>query len=401
MDRTPSRVSGGAPPGEFAPSAAAVKEGFRRTFGGKPVVFRAPGRVNLIGEHTDYNEGFVMPVALPLATWAAIGLRPDPKVHVYSENFGEGREFSLTGIEAQPTGHWSDYVRGVAAVLQREGHALHGANLYVAGDVPLAAGLSSSASLEVACAFGFLSLAGAELDRRKIAKACQMAEHEYVGTQCGIMDQAVACFGREGHALLLDCRSVQHELLPLPPDVKLVICNSQVRRELASGEYNQRRAQCEAGVLSLRAHLPGISALRDVPLEELERHRSALTEVVYRRCRHVCSENQRVRDAARCLQSGDLSGFGRLMGESHRSLRDDYEVSCRELDLLVEIARGTDGVSGARMTGGGFGGCTVNLVRASAVPGFEQTMRREYERATGRIVDIYVCSAAEGAGPAE
>ncbi len=370
-------------------------------FGGEPVVFRAPGRVNLIGEHTDYNDGYVMPVALQYATWAAIGPGADGTVRVYSENFSESREFSLTGVEAQPTGHWSDYVLGVAAVLQRSGHTLRGANLYVAGDVPLGAGLSSSAALEVACAFAFLGLAGAELDRPKIAKACQEAEHEYVGTKCGIMDQFTACFGREGHALFLDCRSLQLDLFPLPRDAKLVICNSLVKHELANSEYNQRRAQCETAVRLLRKCLPGISALRDVSLEELEQCRSALTDVVYRRCRHVCSENLRVQDAARCLHSGDLLRFGRLMGESHRSLRDDYGVSCRELDTLVEIAGRIDGVLGARLTGGGFGGCTVNLVRSSAVPEFKKTVCREYERATGLTPPIYVCAAAAGAGPAE
>ena len=382
-------------------SAGSVGDGYRRRFGGEPLVFRAPGRVNLIGEHTDYNDGFVMPAALQFATWTAIGPRPDTSVHVYSENFGEGRVFSLARIAAQPTGHWSDYVRGVATVLQQDGQSLRGANLYIAGDVPLGSGLSSSASLEVACALAFLGLAGAVVDRLKIARACQKAEHEYAGMKCGIMDQFVACFARKNHALLLDCRSLRHELLPLEQDARLVICNSLVRHELASSEYNQRRMQCEAGVNALRAHLHNISALRDVSLEELERHRTALTDTVYRRCRHVCSEDARVLEAARCLQSGDLIRFGKLMGESHRSLRDDYEVSCRELDILVEIADGIDGVLGARMTGGGFGGSTVNLVRSPAVTEFEKIVRREYERATGRIPPIYVCSAAEGAGPAE
>ncbi len=390
-----------APSGESAISGKSVKEGFRRTFGGEPLVFRAPGRVNLIGEHTDYNEGFVMPVALQLATWAAIGPRTDSSVHVYSENFGEGREFSLLAIEPRPTGHWSDYVRGVAAVLQHDGHLLRGANLYLAGDVPIGAGLSSSASLELACAFAFLGLAGADFDRGEIAKACQRAEHQYAGTKCGIMDQFVGCFGRDGHALRLDCRSLQFDFFPLPQDARLVICDSRVKHELAGGEYNQRRAQCETGVQVLREHLPGISALRDVSMTELERCRSALTDTVYRRCRHVCSENERVHEAAKSLQAGDLFRLGRLMGESHRSLRDDYEVSCRELDFLVEIAAGIAGVFGARLTGGGFGGCTVNLVRSSAVPEFKKTIREGYEQATGRMPAVYVCSAGNGAGPAE
>jgi len=401
LDATQTIPSANTFAGELTPSAKSVSDGFRRVFGGEPLVFRAPGRVNLIGEHTDYNDGFVVPAALQFATWAAIGPRPDASVHAYSENFGEGRVSPLAGIAAAPTGHWSDYVRGVAAVLQRGGQSLRGANLYIAGDVPLGSGLSSSASLEVACAYAFLALANVQLDRREIARACQTAEHEYAGMKCGIMDQFIACFARRDHALLLDCRSLQYELLPLDRDVRLVICNSLVKHELANSEYNQRRMQCEAGVHALRAHLHDISALRDVSLEQLERHRSALTDTVYRRCRHVCSENERVQEAAGCLRSGNLARFGKLMGESHRSLRDDYEVSCRELDLLVEIANGIDGVLGARMTGGGFGGSTVSLVRSSAVPEFEKIVRREYERATGRTPPIYVCSAAEGAGPAE
>jgi galactokinase len=401
MEEPHTPLPGNSPPGASTPSAESLKEGFRRKFGGEPLVFRAPGRVNLIGEHTDYNDGFVMPVALQFATWAAIGPRSDQAVHVYSENFGEDRQFFLQDIKAQPSKHWSDYVRGVAAVLQGKDRALRGANLYIAGDVPLGSGLSSSASLEVACAFAFLGLAGDEFDRLKIAKACQMAEHVYAGMKCGIMDQFAACFARAGHALLLDCRSLESQLLPLQQDAKIVICNSLQTHHLASSEYNQRRKQCEAGVQALQAHLPGISALRDVSIEDLERHRSVLTDVVYRRCRHVCSENRRVQDAARCLESGNLDGFGELMGESHHSLRDDYQVSCRELDILVEIASGIEGVLGARMTGGGFGGSTVNLVRSSAVPEFEKVVRREYERATGRIPPIHVCSAAEGAGPAD
>ena len=366
-------------------------------FGSPMRIFRAPGRVNLIGEHTDYNEGFVMPAALEFYTYVAIGPRNDRQLHIYSLDFQERREFDLDRMAPGPSGDWSDYVRGVAAVLDTAGHRIPGANLVIKGEVPIGAGLSSSAAIEVSSALGFLANSEIELDGAEIARLCQQAEHEYAGMKCGIMDQFISCFGQANHALLLDCRGLEYQLLKIGEQVRIMICNTGVKHAHASGEYNRRRADCEAGVRYLQEHLPGIHALRDVTLEELDRYRGSLPEVTFRRCRHVITENDRVLAAAKALQSADLSEFGQLMVESHRSLSDDYEVSCPELDIMVRIAQNLRGVFGSRMTGGGFGGCTVNLVSADAVEEFDTTIAREYQAATGLQPDIYICTAADGA----
>lgn len=375
-----------------------LTERFVRLYGTRPTIFRAPGRVNLIGEHTDYNDGFVMPAAIDLYTWVAASARNDRIVQVQSNQFAETVDLSLDALAGPPRKHWSDFIRGVAATIEAAGHGLRGANLVIDGHVPIGAGLSSSASLEVSAALALLWAASLELPPLEVVNICQRAEHEYAGTRCGIMDQFIATFGRSGHALMLDCRSLEHKLLPIPNDVRLVMCNSMVKHELAAGEYNRRRADCESGVRTLGQHLPNVLALRDVTLADLDRYRNELPELVYRRCRHVIRENQRVLAASDALQRGDQMRFGKLMYESHASLRDDYEVSCRELDLLVELASTCEGVYGARMTGGGFGGCTVNLVRSDAVGRFENRIADAYAKATGKTPDIFVCSAAQGAG---
>ncbi len=370
---------------------------FQEMFDSIPRIFRAPGRVNVIGEHTDYNEGFVMPVALEFYTWVAAAKREDRVIEAYSDHFDEKIRLSLDELVGPPRKHWSDFVRGVAAVLQNTGYKLAGANLVIQGEVPLGAGLSSSASLEVATALALSSLSGIDVPRMELVKLCQRAEHEFIGTRCGIMDQFVAVHGAAGQALMLDCRSLAYQLLPLPNDVRLVVCNSMVKHELASGEYNRRRADCEQGVKLLQPRLPGIRALRDVSVADLEGCEPVLPATVYRRCRHVVGEIQRVVEAAKALQSGEVDRFGRLMYESHASLRDDYEVSCRELDLLVELASSSPGVYGARMTGGGFGGCTVNLLRADACDSFKENMSRAYREATGIVPEIYICEPGQGA----
>jgi galactokinase len=378
--------------------AHALAAQFQNLYGERPRIFRAPGRVNLIGEHTDYNDGYVMPAAIEFYTWVGAARRRDRCLHVHSEHFAETVELSLDALAGPPRKRWADYVRGVAAVLQAAGYPLVGANLAIHGQVPLGAGLSSSASLEVAVALALASVAEVALPPLEMAKLCQRAEHEYAGTRCGIMDQFIATFGRAGHALMLDCRSLRYESLPIPVDVRLVICNTMVRHELAAGEYNLRRADCEAGVRMLQPSMPAIGALRDVTSADLERHKDVLPQQVYRRCRHVVTENQRVLAASKALQAGDSAGLGRLMYESHASLRDDYEVSCRELDLLVGLASKCEGTYGGRMTGGGFGGCTINLVRADAVIPFQARVTEGYTKATGRFPAVYVCSAAQGAG---
>jgi galactokinase len=383
-------------------SVALVTNSFKAKFGATPSgIFRAPGRVNLIGEHTDYNDGFVMPVALEFCTYAAIGPRDDGKLRVYSENLNELRTFDLADLPGAPTAHWSDYVLGVAAVLQERTCPLRGANLVIRGEVPIGSGLSSSAALEVATALAMLATSGIEMDLLDVAKCCQQAENEYTGARCGIMDQFVACFGRSGHALMLDCRTLKPQLLPIKPGISIVICNSKVRHELATGEYNARRVDCEESVRRLRRFKPEINALRDVSEAELDMYRGSLSDVAFRRCLHVITENFRVRAGAQMLEVGDITGFGDLMYESHRSLRDLYEVSCRELDILVDLAEGIDGVYGARMTGGGFGGCTVNLLKDEAVAEFKARITAAYEQTVGVEPDIYVCAAGDGAGAME
>jgi len=388
--------------------ARAVGQKFVQLFGESPRIYQAPGRVNLIGEHTDYNDGFVMPAAIGFYTRASIAPRHDRRLVIHSENYSEQVEFDLDHLPATRAGHWSDYVIGVVKMLLRSGKKLGGANLLVDGDVPQGAGLSSSASIEVAVCYALLDLAGQasdrteidqnKVDRTKLALLCQQAENEFVGAPCGIMDQFIASHGERGKALLLDCRSLKYQRLPLPNDAALAICNTMVKHSIAKGEYNQRRAECEAGVRALSKHLPHARALRDVTPEDLEAYGHELPNTVMRRCRHVIGENARVLQAAAALERGDLQAFGNLMRQSHRSLRDDFEVSCSELDLMVELAEQAEGVYGTRMTGGGFGGCTIALVEAACVEAFKRTVHEGYERSTGCKPEIYICSAADGVG---
>ena len=353
--------------------------------------------MNLIGEHTDYNDGFVLPAAIGFCCWVAAARRSDRKLVIHSENFNETVEASLDSLAPPSKKHWANYPLGVAWALEKSGKRVSGANLFIAGEVPLGAGLSSSAAVEVAVGFALLNQSGYDIERTELAKLCQRAENEFVGARVGIMDQFVSCHGRAGHALLLDCRSLEFELVKIPADVQLVICNTMVKHEIDSGEYNARRAECEEGVRKLRSVLPGIRALRDATIAQLEEHRGLLDQKVYSRCRHVITENDRVTKAVEAFRHGDLQALGPLMRDSHRSLRDDYQVSCRELDLMTEIAVAQPGVIGARMTGGGFGGCTVNLVEAPAADEFKRQVSAQYFEKTGKRPEIYVSSASEGA----
>jgi len=375
-------------------------------FAAAPRFFQAPGRINLIGEHTDYNAGYVMPAAIPFYTTVAIAPRTDGRLRVRSTNFGETLESELSDLDVavpprRHNTHWIDYVHGVAQSLRRYGIALRGVDLLIHGEVPIGSGLSSSAALEVAVALALSTQVGHVIERVTLAQLCQRAENDYVGMRCGIMDQYASACGRAGHALWIDCRSLEHQLLPLDQGkaatVRLVICNTMVRHKHAGGEYNRRREECEQGVRSMARQVHGITALRDVSLQVLRAHEVGLDPLIYRRCRHVVTENERVRAAAAALGAADLVRFGELMRDSHRSLRDDYEVSCDELDLMVRLAEQIDGVYGARMTGGGFGGCTVNLVRADAVHQFTTRIAENYSMATGLDPGIYVCETADGA----
>jgi galactokinase len=384
-------------------SAPALARNFRSMFGSDPRLYRAPGRVNLIGEHTDYNDGFVLPVAIGFYCWAAIAPRKDRKLVIRSEQFEATAELELDAAPAEtaPLRSWSDYPVGVVQQLRQASVPLHGANLLVHGDVPIGAGLSSSAAIEVATALALADQSGQPIDRGVLARLCQNAENQFVGTQSGIMDQFISLHGQRGHALLLDCRSLQFELLPVPESIRLVICDTGVKHQHAGGEYNRRRAECEEAVQSLSKALPGIRALRDVTVAQLRQNRALLSDVAYRRALHVVSENARVLESSEALRSGDLPRFGKFMAESHRSLRDLYEVSCPELDLMVEIANSRPGLFGARMTGGGFGGSTINLVEAGQAETFAKKIAAGYERATGISAQTYVCVPADGAAAVE
>jgi galactokinase len=370
---------------------------FRARFGSDAQVYRAPGRVNLIGEHTDYNGGFVLPAAIDFYCWVAAAPRNDRRLIIHSENFGQDAEASLDSLTPQGNKQWSNYPFGVAWAIEGAGKRLRGANLLIDGDVPLGSGLSSSAAIEVAVGLALLQQSGVDVDRTELARLCQKAENEFVGARVGIMDQFVACHGRAFHALLLDCRSLEYTFVKLPPGIQLVICNTMVKHEIASGEYNHRRAECEEGVRKLRAVLPEIWALRDVTLEQLAKHRGLLDSKVFSRCCHVVTENARVQLAVAAFERGDIKALGPLMRDSHQSLRDDYKVSCEELDVMVEIASAQPGVAGARMTGGGFGGCTINLVETGAVDTFKENVARQYRARTGLAPEIFVSLAADGA----
>ena len=361
-------------------------------------VFRAPGRVNLIGEHTDYNDGFVLPAAIGFYAHVAVSPRSDNKLVLQSTEFTQRFEFSLSSLPTHKLGGWCDYILGVAGQLASAGIVFGGADLVVHGEVPVGSGLSSSAALEVSAALAILSLSGQSLPLKEIARLCQRAENQFVGARVGIMDQFVSCHGRAGNAVLLDCRSLDYDLVPIPDEVKFVICNTMVKHELSGGEYNVRRAQCEEGVRLLAESNPAVRALRDVTFEELQKHRAEMSDVVYRRCLHVIKENERVLETRKFFQRRDLTGVGKLMVESHGSLRDLYEVSCRELDAMVHAAEGLPGWIGGRMTGGGFGGCTVNLVERGQADAFASRIADRYKEEVGIVPDVYVCSAADGAG---
>jgi len=375
-----------------------LREQFIELYKSEPLLVQAPGRVNLIGEHTDYNEGFVFPAAIEFQTQVGIATRKDRRLAFYSENYGERLEFDLDHLPDSKSGIWGDYVVGVIRLLQEQFGDLPGLNMLVRGDVPQGAGLSSSASFEVAVCKAVLGATDKDLDGTAIALLCQRAENEFVGARCGIMDQFISVHGKKDHALRLDCRTLEYRQLPIPPNIRLVICNTMVQHSHAGGEYNSRRSECERAAHFFAERREGVNSLRDVTLDDLRKLGAQLQEPIRKRCRHILTENLRVLQAAEALEAKDLNLFGRLMLASHASLRDDFEVSCEELDLMVRLAEKKPGVFGARMTGGGFGGCTINLVLENCVLAFKTSIAREYQSETGRVPAIYVSSAAEGAG---
>jgi galactokinase len=360
---------------------------------GAPAAFiaRGPGRVNLIGDHTDYNDGFVLPMAIDRAVWIALRPRRDGQVVVYSVDFGETREFD-SADEARRDDGWVEYIRGVAWALGQSGRPVCGWDGVTMGDVPVGAGLSSSAALELAAARAFAASCSATWEPAEMALLAQRAENEWVGVNCGIMDQLISATGEAGHAMLIDCRSLETRAVPLPRGATVVILDTATRRGLVGTAYNERRSQCEAA-----AAVFGVPALRDVDLATFERRGPELNSVTRRRARHVITENARVLDAAEALTAGDVHTVGRLMTASHESLRDDFEVSRDELDIMADLASALPGCYGARMTGAGFGGCAVALVDGALASAFSCDVAQEYERATGLRPAIYVCTAAQGA----
>ncbi len=362
-------------------------------------LFRAPGRVNLIGEHTDYTGGFVMPAAIAYDTRVRAAPRDHGHVRVTSADFEGTRVFDLAAIPSGPTHDWSDHVRGMLLELQRSGVTVRGADLAIESNVPIGAGLSSSASVMIAVGYAALALAGETRTGVALAQIAQRAENLHAGAQTGIMDPFVSANAIAKHALLIDTRALTFEYVPLPLGATVVICNTLVKHDHSTSGYNSRRAECAAGTAILAARFAGIVALRDATLGHLETVRAEMPDAVYRRCRHVISENGRTLSAATALGANDLAGFGRLMDASHASLRDDFEVSCRELDIMVELARafGRGTVYGARMTGGGFGGCAIALVATPAVEAFVAYLGAAYREATSVEPEMYLGAGAAGA----
>jgi galactokinase len=379
--------------------AARIRSQFEARFGAAPeLIVRAPGRVNLIGEHTDYNAGFVLPAAIDRATFIAASPRQDRRVRVVAADLNLEDEFGIDHIERSGIHPWSNYIRGMVRALQGAGHIINGADMVVASSVPRGAGLSSSAALEVATGYVFQVFHNLNILGDELALMAQATENHFVGVNCGIMDQFIVTLGQANHALMIDCRDLSYQAVPVPTNAAVVICDSHIERSLAASAYNQRRAECEQAVELLKPLLPGIKALRDVSSAQLAAHGHVLPAVVRQRARHVVSENERVIHGATALRNGDVAEFGRLMNASHASLRDDYAVSIPEMDALVAAAQRVSGCYGSRLTGAGFGGCTVSLVDVNAVERFRHEVAAAYLEATGRTTTIYVTHASDGVG---
>jgi galactokinase len=369
-----------------------VVEHFVRCFGQRPAfVVRAPGRVNLIGEHTDYNDGFVLPMAIDRAIWIAVQPRQDHSIAIHSLNFGQTERFSVDELR-RGLSDWAEYVQGVAWALQEGGYSLRGWEGVVAGDIPVGAGLSSSAALEMAAARAFATASNLPWDTATMAKMCQRAENSWVGVNSGIMDQMISAGGKADHAMLIDCRSLETEVVPLPPDTSVVILDTATRRGLVDSAYNERRAQCEAAAWYFE-----VAALRDLSGEQFESRADELPETIRRRARHVVTENARTLQAVEAMRKGDAKALGQLMNASHASLREDFEVSSDELNAMVACAWEEELCLGARMTGAGFGGCAVALVRADAARAFAVHVAAGYESAVGITANAYICTATDGA----
>lgn len=375
-----------------------VKSKFEKLFGKKPLIIRSPGRVNLIGEHTDYNEGFVLPAAIDKSIYFAIHPLRGKNAYLYAADMNESCEFDIDDI-GKSDKQWANYLIGIVDQIKKRDKEIRGFECVFGGDIPIGAGLSSSAAIEAGLAFALNELFELEIDNLDLVKLSQKAENEFVGVQCGIMDQFINIFGKENNVLKLDCRSLDYEYYPFRNEnLKIVLCDTQIKHSLASSEYNLRRRQCEEGVINLRQFDNSLKSLRDVKPDFLNEHRADLDPVVFRRCEYVIKENERVKSACNDLTGNNFNDFGRMMYQSHEGLRNDYEVSCSELDLLVDIASATEGVLGARMMGGGFGGCTINLVSEDRIEDFKINISSGYKMKFNIEPKFYISEIIGGTG---
>lgn len=373
-----------------------ISENFVNRFKEKPLLFRSPGRVNLIGEHTDYNNGFVLPAAIDKAIYVGISKRNDDIISLYSEEFAEAFEVKLSEIRPTEKG-WPNYILGVVDQIKKMGLSLTGFNLNIDGDVPIGSGLSSSAAVECATGFALNQLFDLHLNRKDLAFLSQKAEHEFAGVRVGIMDMFASLFGKKDHVIKLDCQSLAYEYVPLQLEgYKIVLLNTNVKHSLSSSEYNTRRQQCEEGVSLVKKHHPGVRSLRDITLDVLNEYVRPYDELVYRRCKYVVEENGRLLAACEDLKNGHLEALGKKMFATHEGLSHDYEVSCKELDFLVDAVRNRDGVLGARMMGGGFGGCTINIVREDVIDSLVESISTSYQAAMGLNLTPYIAQTEEG-----
>lgn len=377
------------------PLAQKLVSTYQKIFGAKPLVVRSPGRVNIIGEHTDYNEGFVLPAAIDKAVYVAVEKRPDDLIILHSIDFKDKFEGRITDVQRSDK-HWANYILGVAAQMLKRGHTLGGFNLIIDGDVPLGAGLSSSAAVECATAFALNKLFGLGISRKELTSIAQKAEHEFAGVMCGIMDQFASMFSKKDHVIRLDCRSLDYEYEPLRLEgYKILLLNTNVKHSLASSEYNTRRQQCEEGVALVQKHHPEVKSLRDVTLDMLNRYVKD-NEAIYQRCKYVVEENLRLLEGCEDLKRGDIEALGKKMFRTHDGLSKEYEVSCPELDFLVDSVLNNPDVLGARMMGGGFGGCTINLVRETAIDGLVASLSKAYGEKMGKELTPYIAQIEDG-----
>jgi len=377
--------------------ADSVRQKYVEQFGEEPLIVRSPGRVNIIGEHTDYNEGFVLPAAIDKAIYVGIGKSEDGKtIHLFSGEFNEAYQTTLDNIHPTERG-WPNYVLGVVDQLKKRGYSIKGFSMVVDGDVPIGAGLSSSAAVECAVAFALSQFFNLNIGKRDLDFIAQKAEHEFAGVLCGIMDQFDSVFGKKDHVIKLDCRSIEYEYVPLKLEgYKILLLNTNVKHSLASSEYNKRRQECEQGVAWVKEHHPDVNSLRDVTKQMLDEHVKPKDDLVYRRCKYVVEENERLITGCDDLKTGRLEALGQKMFQTHDGLSKDYSVSCKELDYLVDAVRSEEAVLGARMMGGGFGGCTINLVKENAIDELIQKLGPAYKQAMGKEITAYVAQIEDG-----